>query len=366
MLDKFRQLKLPYTLKSNEEVCLFLDEKYIKSTDSRKKIEKKLDQYCVWHKDKRKYIITSVHDTVQKYEDGRINNQGGNNNKYAEEVDDLILFLLEWHHQLDESTTYFINELGMCSGNLYDFAKNAKSIAESYNGYPEWYAWDFFATVRGVFKQQILGSFGRLEKRGLITVIKRTFVMDIEGEYAEATEQQLEDAATIKKKLLDQFKFSNLQSLITFGKYLEYSAKYNDLLIDDLGIILMFDKYEITQVMGQPFTDALSISDDKDFYKCGKSLNEDICNGIIENARNRKMKAEQRQIDYDFDWGFDKEDRKKLPYAVGRMASKFYNYVDFYKEMVDRYIRIQSKEQLSNNSKVAKTQEYDYEGSNPF
>lgn len=339
MKDEFLSLQLPHVFKNNKSVCEFLHREYHKHKNSIIATEKVLSQYCEWHKQGHKYIITSVYEVVKQRQDDRTNNKGGNNNKYADDIDQLVLFLLYSNHYIDESITFWKNELHLNMPGLYDdFSNNARQIASSYNGHPEWYAWEFFATVRGMSKQIILGSFNRLKRKGLITVDKRIIVQNMNGEFCEASDEEIEKVEEIKNRLLDEYGFANLQQLIKFGKYPEYTHRYND-EIEDAGIMMMFDKYEVAQVMGQAFVDEVVISGLDHFDRVAKSLNEIIVNNTIDNAKKRRDKA--RQLIYDFDWGSGElEEGKKLPYTVKMMGTNMYDYVGFYEEMTDRYIRI--------------------------
>ncbi|WP_256761428.1 hypothetical protein [Cohnella sp. WQ 127256] len=351
MIEKFKELKLPYVFKSMKDVAGFMDRKYIDSTDSRKSILKELAQYCDFEKVKRKIVVNNIYDTVQAKEDGRTDNVGGNNSKYSEYVDDMILFWIYARHAIDETLTGWQDYLDMNGVKIYSIVESKESIKKVADsiGYHTDYVWDFFSVVRGMYNTQIKASYKRLEKKGLITVCKRTFIFDNDGECTEATDEQIEQISMIEFELLQEMNCKNLQTCINFGRYIEYKEELDERLFD-INVLRKFDKYEVCQVMGKNFNDNVNIYSLEGFQEISHRLNNKFCVSIVENARKRQEKARQEILNEAMAWGgitpVGMVDTKK---SAKMKASHEYDYALFYNLMVDKYIRIASSEQLKSD-----------------
>lgn len=79
-------------VKNYKQMCELLNQT-VKGGDSKRSQLKEWSTYFNYEKDGNKFIIKEIYDTQLEKEDGRVNNKGGNNSIYAENIDRLILHM---------------------------------------------------------------------------------------------------------------------------------------------------------------------------------------------------------------------------------------------------------------------------------
>ena len=80
------------TYKNYKELCSVMGWNITGGSYKKSRL-KSLSSLCIYHKEGNKFIIDEIFDIPREKEDGRINNKGGNNSVYVEDVDKLIVHM---------------------------------------------------------------------------------------------------------------------------------------------------------------------------------------------------------------------------------------------------------------------------------
>ena len=162
------KLEVGQIFKNYKAVCEWLE---IKPTTGTAKIAqiKEFERYCKYYRDGQKYIIDEVFDNPTEKIDGRVNNKGGNNNKYFDLMDNVIIDLLKHGDVCESQKTLFCDKIPLFIMNEYNTYYNISldTMAKRYkttNNLVKTY----YDKMLNITKKCFLSSLNRLKRQGII------------------------------------------------------------------------------------------------------------------------------------------------------------------------------------------------------
>lgn len=223
---KIENLKVGQVVKNYKELCTILE---IKTTTGTAKISqfKELDRYCTYHKDGNKIIIDKIFQEVQPKMDNRVNNKGGNNVKYADDIEYLILSLLNkfkiskservgFSKNLLFSHCGLINEnYRIIKGNTLRFSQLIDMPVQTIN--------ECFDYTNNRMLKTLQSALNRMQRQALITwsngynmVLKD----NLGKEYLEvATIEAEKIIMSIERNIMLEMGYSNKRLIFTAGQW---------------------------------------------------------------------------------------------------------------------------------------------------
>lgn len=91
---KIENLKEGQVIKNYKELCKVLEIEPKNGGESKKSQLKDIERYIKYEKQGQKFIIIKIYDNPKEKIDKRVNNKGGNNTVFADDIEKLILNML--------------------------------------------------------------------------------------------------------------------------------------------------------------------------------------------------------------------------------------------------------------------------------
>lgn len=285
------KLKAGQVLKNYKDLCNKLDIK-IKKGNSKILQLKEINQYYEMERQGHKYIVKRAYSTPLPKVDGRINN-GGNNTKYEDLLDRLIINkLIDHDGYIEESYTQFINLL-MITGNGYNqiyhmgYAKFALA-----NNIPKGLVMVYQQKMNKILQTATKTSLNRLQRQDIIKYNIEIIILDNESNKRFATTAENVEIKAIEKEI-----YSNKTLGITPFKIStqpRIAREFINIISSKLNIQRYWRAYSIKIV-----------DKNKDYVELDK---EDLINRFIKSAiQNTKNKR-----------SFDENGEVFKPYASKR------------------------------------------------
>ena len=153
-----------------------------KRNDSKTAQLKKLKQYVKLKQAGQSIEITEYYDIIKPKKDGRTNNKGGNNNKYSDIMDQLVIRLLSSNNTIQMKT---FNQIFSEKENipLYSqiyaesYTKNNKDLFEVFGG-SEHLTYLYFLKSKSFVQKAFESSLNRLQKDNVINWCHEIYTYD--------------------------------------------------------------------------------------------------------------------------------------------------------------------------------------------
>lgn len=169
--------------KNYNKVCEWLGVKPSKNGGNTKIAHiKEFERYCKFHKEKQKYIVDEVYEMPLPKVDGRVNNKGGNNNKYFDLMDNVIIDLLKHGDICESQKTLFCDKIPLFIMNEYNTYYNVSldTIAKRYKT-TNYLVKTYYDKMLNITIKCFLRSLKRLKKQGIINYEIGYMIMNYYG-----------------------------------------------------------------------------------------------------------------------------------------------------------------------------------------
>lgn len=204
------QLQSGQVIKNYKALCDILD--VIPASGKRNKEfqVREFKRYFDYHTDGHKIIIDEVFEKPRDKIDGRANNKGGNNKKYGEILDNIILNILKNNNHLEVSkTVLFKDYINLFGADYYKVLRRQEKYINKY-GINEYLLKKYLAYTYDITKECLKTTLQRLNKKGIISYEQKLFLKDqLDGFYAvEIQKKQINDISEDVYKQLEITPFS--------------------------------------------------------------------------------------------------------------------------------------------------------------
>ncbi len=194
------RLKVGMVLKNYNTVAKVLEVKPTRGA-YRKYHIKELERYCKYERDGHKYIVTEVYDKPFPKIDGRRNN-GGNNTKYEDLLDRLIInTLIDYDGYIEESHAQFINLL-MITENGYNqvYHMGYAGFAKA-NNIPKGLVMVYQQKMNKILRTATRTSLNRLQRQDIIKYNIEIIILDNKSNKRFATTKENTRIKAIEKEI---------------------------------------------------------------------------------------------------------------------------------------------------------------------
>lgn len=331
------RIKVGEVYKNYKALCEQLGVEH-KGGNSKIAHEKSWERYFKYVKEGHKIEIVKIHPTPMEVTDLR--EKGGNNVKYLNKIEYLILDLLAKEHNEGKvfiSKNMLLDTLDIVNAN-YSYGKYNKNKISEYTSFSKYSVEDFYDTTDSVLKRNLSSALKSLADKSLIfckevmtvTVAetqahinkdnkigatrkietnsrgRRIVSFNTSGSTVspvtrKASKEETNEILLITNSTLKEFGCKKISEVFARGMQSSFYGRVNEILFRDHNIDNYFLSYEI-------FFNHKNVVEEKNNLKDlaieeGKriasvmDLNEDIINRLKENLQRRQMDAEVRFLD---------------------------------------------------------------------
>lgn len=326
---KIENLKVRQVLKNYKELCEVLGIKPTsKANNSRIAQFKELERYCKYHKEGHKIIIDELYSKELKKVDNRANNKGGNNVKYADDMEYLILNLLnKFEISKDERVGFSKNLLfshcglinhnyKIIKGNTLKFSQMIDMPVQTIN--------ECFDYTNNRMLKTLQSALNRMQRQALITWSNgyNIVLVDDEGkEYLEiATIEDEKVIMSIERNIMLKMGYTNKRLIFTSGQWNSFKEKAtkqlkaiypnieyyydnisfnynNEDIANALNEYETIDKKQVKQEINNKFSKSLDSTIDRRHKKAKEKIAFGNSINTIENYRkSEEFPQEQKKI----------------------------------------------------------------------
>lgn len=233
---KINNIKIGQVIKDYKEFCLLMNEK-ISAGNTKKKQLKQCARYMKWHKEGNKFIIDEIYDKPLPKQDRRRNNKGSNNNKYIEEIRDILTYYIYNQIKINNSNVVtlsiseLINILGLAN-NTYSLGNSRKKELSDILHIEMVAIYNFYSTSRTEFKKIIKRALKNLQSRSVLIYQDTFMVADIKNNKLNkrpATDDECDLILDTQNYMLKNYKMQSFKDLFLAGGkiYKEFMENVN-------------------------------------------------------------------------------------------------------------------------------------------
>lgn len=327
--------------KSYKALCEILNED-TKGGKSKKYQIKRWERYFGYSKEGNKFIIDEIYHVPKDAVDLRVN--GGNNVKYLNEIEYLILDLLAKEKNKGKvfiSKNKLLEALDMVNPNYMYGKYNTYKVAD-YTTISQYSINDFYDTTDGVLKRNLASALKSLKDKSLIFYSEvitisvaetethinkdnkvgatRKVVLGADGKrkvtfnasnvsvkanIRKATEQEINNILRATNIALKEYGYKKASEAFSHGTASEFYKRINDILFNDYNIDMHYVSYEIYFNHDHILEEKRNLEDwaieESKRIASVMNLNEDILSRLKENLSRRQMNAEAKFIETEKD-----------------------------------------------------------------
>lgn len=334
-----RTLKVGDVYSDYKHLCERLGENH-RAGNSKKSHTKHWERFFSFEKEGRKLKITAIYHSPKDKIDFR--SRGGNNVKYIDKIEYLILHLLAKEKDKFSvliSKGKLLESLDMVNSNYHYGKYNIEKIS-NYTSIPNKSVDHFYDTTDNVLKRNVQSALISLEQKSLIfynevvtisiaetdAIVnkggkvsanrkveilpsgrrKSTFTVDsvnVDTVVRKATDEEANNILVVKKSVLKEFGYKKENEAFVYGKTNEFYGRVNKLLFDNYNIDMYFMSYEITFNRGLILEEKKNVEDwiieESKRIASVIELNNDVVNRLEENLLKRQDDAVAKLIETD-------------------------------------------------------------------
>ena len=314
---KIENLEVGMIIKNYKVLCELLEVEPTSGGNAKKNQLREVSRYCKFHKDGNKFIIDEIYQEARpKKIDNRINNKGGNNMKYCDDIETLILHILEEHegNEVNLSTNQLLCALNMINKNYQVGRTRVPKLSEILE-IPTDLIYDFYDYTSVELKRKLETNLNRLQRQCLIfwrksikvqtTNVEIKYnvigqpVLDSKGfavqhkniEHREATDIEMKWLLKIEREVLIDMGYKDKKQLFlsgnfnTFKNMIKNKIKYYELNIDYYyhSYKIIYHKEHIKQAIS-----------DVEKLESSKNLNENIVKSLKKSYENKHKVANKK------------------------------------------------------------------------
>lgn len=308
---KISNLHKGQIFKNYKELCQTLEIEPKKSGSNPYKAQfKELERYCFYHKEGQKIIIDIVFNEVKEKVDNRANNKGGNNIKYADDMEYLMLRLLNKFNTTDDieplgfSKNLLYANCGLINDN-YKLAKGKTLHLSQLLNMPTQTINECFDYTTNKVWNTLRTTLNSLQRRALIkwgNGYNIVYTNQLGTEVLEVADaEMLTTIMSFERRILLEMNFYNKRLVFINGRWKEFKEKVTELIreqfdCDDFKISYYYDNiviYRNSKDIEKAYNDYCITADEGIELK--KNLNKAICNSLDTTINNRHNNAKSKE-----------------------------------------------------------------------
>lgn len=310
---QIENLKVGMTIKNYKELCKLLDVD-VKAGKSKQLQLTDFQRYFDYLKEGNKFIIKEIYNVPKVKVDNRINNKGGNNMKYCDDIETLILYILKESkdNEINLSTNQLLYTLNMINKN-YQIGRSRIPRLSELIEVPEDIIYDFYDYTSVELKKKLEQNLNRLKRQCLIFWQKSIKVqvtnihieynimgqpiLDEKGyviqhkkaEHREATKEEIEILLHIEREILKELGYKDKQQLFLYGNFNTFKSRIKQRIKDyKLNIDYYYHSYKII------YNRDHVIEELEDREKASNNLNNNIVECFKKAYKNKFNKASEK------------------------------------------------------------------------
>lgn len=292
---RIENLKVGQVLKNYKELCAVLEVK-AEAGNSKKAQLKELERHVKYYKEGNKFIIDEIYKVAQE----KIENRGGNNGKYTDDIEFLILSLLdkfdiEKHERVGFSKNLLFSHCGLVNNNFSLAKGNIKLFSECVD-LPYQTIAECFDYTNNKLLKTLETTLNRLQRESLITWGKGyNLTFEIRGgKYMRvATTSEEKDIMSIERNIMKNMSCDNKRLVFLTGQWKEFKQQvegelkniYPDLSFYYDSITFNYNNEDIKERLKELDNDCTTIK---------SKLNSNFSKGLDETIEKRHKKASDR------------------------------------------------------------------------
>ena len=264
-------LRVGMTIKNYKMLCelLGIEAKPSSNTNGRKSQHKEFNRYFEYDKQGHKYIITKIYKDVKE----KIDNRGGNNTVFADDIEKLILNMLSKSNNdtVTMARGQLYKALSMCNENYLLGRSNINKLAEI-TEFSKASIYEFYDNNSSKLRDTVERNLKRLRNKALImwknttTVVvteviielnelgepifdKRTKSIRYKANTVHRLAEKYEEKLILKyeKDVLEEMKIDTMQKVFLLGKWKYFKNEVEKKLRENgTNIDYYYDTYTIT------------------------------------------------------------------------------------------------------------------------
>lgn len=257
----------------------------IKTGKSKELQLNELSRYCLYSKDKNKYIIDEIFINPLPKIDHR---KEGNNSKYVEHVKFLLLQKLSTceGYTCTFTKNNLFEFLGMINPLYLDKVIARKIITKNDSRINNFDINHFYMRANDKMTRILFDSLNSLKNQYLISYKEVDIIvrLNIEGEkeFTEATKEETKLIMDIKREVLKDMELNSMMQVIFKFKTEEFYSKVSKILKEEYEIEYTYKQFELIFTK-ENILDELAMLELK---KHKKELNNKVCDIVNLNAKN--------------------------------------------------------------------------------
>lgn len=311
---KIETLEVGLKIKNYKKLCELLDVKPTTGEAKQNQLEE-ISRYCKFHKEGNKFIIDEIYqEPLPKKVDNRINNKGGNNMKYCDDIETLILHILKENegNEVNLSTNQLLCALNMINKNYQVGRTRIPKLSEILEISTD-VIYDFYDYTSVELKKKLEQNLNRLQRQCLIFWHKsmKVQITNVEVEYnaigqpvlndkgfvvqhkktehREATKVEIEMLLSIEREVLKELGYRDKQVLFLYGNFNIFKSMIkNKLKYYKLNIDYYYHSYKIIYNRNNV------IEELSDRNKSEINLNTNIVNNFKDSYKRKYEKAKAK------------------------------------------------------------------------
>lgn len=313
-------------IKNYPELCKVLEIDR-KTSNSKKKQFKDLEQFVHFVQEGRKFIIKEIYPHAKARKDGR---------KSIYE-DKKLMELLIADYLIDSKKNQVVvtrnqmlrhihainDNYSYCSANVPAFSKYAEI--------PEQIVYDFFNTTNSTFRSAFIDVLEELRDKALI-IYDMTTTVAIAGEkHREATQKEKELILKLEKETLEEFGFEKLTQARMSRKWLAFDKRIKKRLEKESKINFYYTSYKITvnrEFIENEHNNLLKKALEESERELQQSeLNANVCKRLSDNADKRKQKLDTKMAKWRKKERYIEDNKHMITLLVDRVSDNVVNQV---------------------------------------
>ena len=307
---KITNLKENMILKNYKHLCEVLEIEPKKSNNSKLAQYKELERYCSYHKDGHKIIIDEIFGDVKDKMDGRVNNKGRNNVKYADDIEVLLMNLLlnSTSEQRSEgvvgySKSYLYSRLGLVNDNYKPTSDKVLKLSDvlnvSYQAINECYnntnnkLWSTVRSGLNSMKNKALISWECGYNMVVATVDDNDRAINI---VKVADKWERDTIRDCEKKALDDMNINSKTKVFTLRRWDEFKEKVTEYLKEEYSNVIHYYESVVIHFTYDIIVKEFENMDDNDLIQVKKALNSNISTGLDKAIDTKHKSAKNKDI----------------------------------------------------------------------
>ena len=284
-------------IKSYRELCKVLNIKE-KTSNSKKAQMNEFDRFVKYKKIGYKFSIQEIYETPLKKQDGRTS---GNNSKYVEDIEKLILDLLAQDDNkgtVELSVGKLLETLNMINQNYRECRQDIPRLSEFLN-VEIGDVYDFYNSTQSKLKSNLKRALEKLRSSRLVYVTP-FITVSVHNPHAEknednfihrpATKNEMESILKAEKMTMQEMDMDSINAICASGSYRKWKSETNRKLYNWNKINYYYECYRITNYK----EGVLKLLDEIERKETKSKLNQTVKQSTIDTATNKHNRKKEK------------------------------------------------------------------------